>query len=181
MNIKMGKMKKPVKTVKEMTILAGKAMKNGFYLEAIWILSEIMEEKLKKIVSIAEVSSLSSSSNFELYLKKIKLLISGEKHPTLKSHFPIELVSSLRSWKNNRNILMKDMVSTHVSWERKERLAKQGIDFLKELNRVYKHFKLAYYVPPKHGNSLPEVPVSAELVITETFISPIIPDAPASS
>lgn len=42
---------------------------------------------------------------------------------------------------------MKDMLEMHVSYERKERMAKMGIVLLKELDKVYKHYKLAFHLP----------------------------------
>ncbi len=147
MRIKTGKSKKPVFTVKELTIAAGNAMKNGFYTEAIWILSGIMEIRLKKLIMITEGKNPGSASGLEQHLKKIKLLQTREQYSVLRSQFHPALINSLRSWKNNRNIMMKDMLEMHVSWDRKERMAKQGIALLKDLNKVYKHYKLAYHVP----------------------------------
>jgi len=173
-------MKKPVETVKEMTILAGRAMKNGFYMETIWILSEIMEERLKKIIIITEGSGLPSSSGLEQYLKRVKLILSREQYAHLNTIFPSGLITSLRSWKNNRNTLMKNMLEMHVSRERKERLAKEGIDFLKELNKVYKHYKLAAYAQPKRGESLLEIQVPEGPVINESTVSQAAPDLPSA-
>ncbi len=144
MKIKAGKFKKPGKTVKEMTIAAGNAMKNGFYTEAIWILSGIMEMRLKKMIIQTEGMNPGAASGMEQHLKRIKLLQTRERYSALKEQFPSTLIDAMRTWKNNRNIMMKDMLEMHVSWERKERQAKQGVALLKELNKVYKHYKLAF-------------------------------------
>lgn len=148
MKIKAGKFRKPGKTVKELTIAAGNAMKNGFYTEAIWLLSEIMEARLKKLILISEGKKPGAASGLEQHLKRIKLLQSREPYSILKEQFHASLITNLREWKNNRNIMMKDMLEMHVSWERKERMAKQGISLLKELDKVYKHYKLAFHVVP---------------------------------
>jgi|GEM_PF-451431 len=148
MKIKAGKTKKPGSTVKELTISAGNAMKNGFYTEAIWILSAIMEIRLKKLIMITEGKTPGAASGLEQHLKRIKLLQTREPYSLLKSQFHLSLINSLRSWKNNRNIMTKDMLEMHVSWDRKERMAKEGISLLKQLNKVYRHYKLAYHVPP---------------------------------
>jgi hypothetical protein len=148
MKIKAGKFTKPGKTVKEMTIAAGNAMKNGFYTEAIWILSGIMEARLKKMIILTEGRNPGAASGMEQHLKRIKLLQTRERYALLKSQFPSTLINAMRSWKNNRNIMMKDMLEMHVSWERKERQAKQGVALLKQLDKVYKHYKLAVNVPP---------------------------------
>jgi hypothetical protein len=145
MKIKTKKAGKQARTVKEMTITAGSAMKNGFYTETIWILSGIMELRLKKLVILTEGKTPGAALGLEQYLKRIRHLQSKEMFSVLKTEFPLTLISSLRSWKNNRNIMMKDMLEMHVSNDRKERLAKEGISLLKALNKVYKHYKLAFH------------------------------------
>ena len=55
--------------------------------------------------------------------------------------------------------MMKDMLEMHVSWERKERQAKQGIALLKEVDKVYKHYKLAVNSPLSIVAPQPESPV----------------------
>ena len=175
MKIKAGKFKKPGKTVKEMTIAAGNAMKNGFYTEAIWILSGIMETRLKKMIILTEGKNPGAAYGLEQHLKRIKLLQSREQYSLLKSHFPSALINSLRSWKNNRNIMMKDMLEMHISWERKERQAKQGIALLKEMNRVYKHYKLAINVPAPAESPTQEIPGSENTARPETRETPVIP------
>ena len=169
MKIKTGKIKKQDKTVKGMTLSAGIALKNGFYTETIWILSDIIEERLIKVIMITERIKTVAASGIEKKLKRVKLLLSQEHNAPLKEHFPYTLITSIRSWKNKRNILMKDMLEMRVSLERKERLVKQGIGVLKELDKVYKHYKLAAYVQPKHEDFLPEIQVSEQPVIIETI------------
>ncbi|MEI7491483.1 MAG: hypothetical protein WCK92_08800 [Bacteroidota bacterium] len=176
MRIKAGKFKKPGKTVKEMTIAAGNAMKNGFYTEAIWILSGIMEARLKKLIIITEGRNPGAASGLEQHLKRIKLLQSREQFSTLKAHFPSTLISSLRDWKNNRNIMMKDMLEMHVSWERKERLSKQGIALLKSLNKVYKHYRLAVHAPADRASLQAIVPVQEETSKTPAELIPAAHD-----
>lgn len=178
MKIKAGKFKKPGNTVKEMTIAAGAAMKNGFYTEAIWILSAIMEIRLKKLIIITEGKNPGAATGLEQHLKRIKLLQSREKYSLLKAHFSSTLINSLRTWKNNRNIMMKDLLEMHVSWERKERQAKQGIALLKEVDKVYKHYKLAVNAPGTVESPQQEVPVSDVMAKTETNKEPVTPNLP---
>jgi len=175
MKIRAGKFKKPGITVKEMTIAAGSAMKSGFYTEAIWILSAIMETRLKKMIIITEGKNPGAAYGLEQHLKRIKLLQSREQYSLLKSHFPSGLINSLRSWKNNRNIMMKDMLEMHVSWERKERQAKHGIALLKELNKAFRKYKLALYAPVPGKSPDQEVQVSENITKTETLEIPVTP------
>ena len=148
MKIKAGKVKKQVRSVKQMTILAGIAMKNGFYTEAVWIISAIMEARLKKIILITEKKTPGAAFGLEQHLKRIKLLRYSQKNSVLNSGFPEDLIRSLRAWKNSRNILIKDMLEMHVSFDRRERLAREGVRLLKELNKVYKFYKVAFQEPP---------------------------------
>ena len=148
MKLRAGKFKKPANTVKELTIAAGKAMKNGFYTEAIWLLSDIMEARLKKLILVSEGKKPGAACGLEQHLKRIRLLQTREQYSVLREQFHVSLISRLREWKNNRNIMMKDMLEMHVSYERKERMAKMGIILLKELDKVYKHYKLAFHLPP---------------------------------
>jgi hypothetical protein len=143
MKLKLAKGNKRGKTVKDLTIAAGIAMKNGFYTEAVWLISAIMEIRLKKIVIITETANPGSAMDLEHLLKRIKLLQSRPANSLLSEHFPAQLIQSMREWKNNRNIMMKDMLEMHVSQDRKERLASQGVHLLKDLSRTYKHYKLA--------------------------------------
>ncbi|MCX6284936.1 MAG: hypothetical protein NTW31_11965 [Bacteroidetes bacterium] len=180
MRIKAGKFKKPGKTVKEMTIAAGNAMKNGFYTEAIWILSGIMEARLKKLIIITEGRNPGAASGLEQHLKRIKLLQTREPYSTLKTHFPSTLVSSLREWKNNRNTMMKDMLEMHVSWERRERLSKQGISLLKSLNKVYKHYRLAVHAPAEDLSLPPGEIVQEKIEKTAVKPAPAQPVPPSA-
>jgi hypothetical protein len=154
MKIKAGKIKRTGKSVREMTTAAGNAMKNGFYTEAIWLLSGIMEGRLKKLVILTEERNPGAAAGLEQLLKRIKLLQTRERNALLRNQFPNTLLNSMRDWKNNRNIMMKDMLLMHVSDERRERLARQGIGLLKELNKVYKHYKLAINEPAEDDTKL---------------------------
>ena len=162
-----------------MTIAAGSAMKSGFYTEAIWILSLIMETRLKKLIMITEHKNPGAAAGLEQHLKRIKLLQSREQYSLLKTHFSSALINSLRAWKNNRNIMMKDMLEMHISWERKERQAKQGIALLKELNKVYKHYKLALNAPPPAESVQQEIPVLVNPAKTEAKDDPGTPNSPS--
>jgi len=158
MSIKVKKGRKQFRTSKEMTIAAGKAMKNGFYTETIWILTGIMELRLKKVITLTEGKAPGAAFGIEQCLKRIKNLQSKEWYSVLKTEFPLSLITSLRSWKNNRNVMMKDMLEMHVSDDRKERLAKEGIKLLKALNKVFKRYKVAFHEPAVKTESDPVTP-----------------------
>lgn len=135
------KRKDPKKESNRLTMKAGMAMKNGFYLEASWIISGIMELKFKKLLTQAEGRNPGAGFTLEQFLKRIKYLIVNQKDPGIGSFFTIDLIDKIRSWKNQRNTIMKDMLFSHVSASRKERLAKDGVALLKQFNGAYKNAK----------------------------------------
>jgi hypothetical protein len=47
----------------------------------------------------------------------------------------------MRNWKNARNTMLKDMIDIHVSNQRMERLASEGIALYKKWNKSLKSVK----------------------------------------
>jgi hypothetical protein len=120
---------------------AGLAIKNEFYLEASWILSSIIETRLKKILEKVENEHPGNGFTLEQTIKRVKHLHVADKHPLLAEHFTVIMLDEIRNWKNQRNTILKDMQDVHVSHARLERLALEGIRLLKKLNKAYKSFK----------------------------------------
>ena len=71
---------------------------------------------------------------------------------------------------------MKDIIEMHVSLERKERLAKQGIALLKSLNKVYKHYRLAVHAPTDRTSVQAIIPVQEETSKTPAELIPATHD-----
>ena len=126
---------------KKLVEKAGLAIKNEFYLEASWILSSIMEKKLKELLCKLENQKPGAGFSLEQCIKRVKFLHLTSKHPLLTMHYKISFIDDLRNWKNQRNIIMKDMLDVHVSKARMGRLAMDGIRLVKELNAEHKKFK----------------------------------------
>ena len=135
------KMKKPGKNI--LIQKAGLAMKHGFYLEASWILSSMLEKKLKKMLEKVENVSPGAGYSLEQSVKRVKHLHMTQKHPLFSEHFEVGLIDQIRNWKNQRNIILKDMQAVHVSQARLERLANEGVRLLKEWSLAQKRFKSA--------------------------------------
>ena len=133
--------KKQKAVSKKLVEKAGLAIKNEFYLEASWILSSIMEKKLKNLLDKLENQKPGAGFSLEQSIKRVKFLHLTSKHPLLILHYKISFIDELRNWKNQRNTVMKDMLAVHVSKARMERLALDGIRLLKELNAANKKFK----------------------------------------
>jgi hypothetical protein len=139
--------KKRKKDGKKMVEKAGLAIKNEFYLEASWILSSIMEKKMKDLLVKLENHKPGIGFSLEQCIKRVKYLHLTSKFPLLTAHFTVGFIDELRNWKNQRNSIMKDMLEVHVSQARMERLAMDGIRLLKELNAANKKFKAEYIDP----------------------------------
>jgi len=124
-----------------MILKAGLALKNEYYLEASWIISALLEKRLKNILKKVENQKTGIGNLFDQNIKRIKHLHLTSQNPLLTNHFSIAMIDELRAWKNQRNEVMKDMLVRHVSKERMERLASQGVRMLKTWNACYQDFK----------------------------------------
>lgn len=144
MKKKKKEVKKRKKDGKKLVEKAGLAIKNEFYLEASWILSSIMEKKLKNLLDKLENQKPGAGFSLEQCIKRVKFLHLTSKHPLLTLHYKISFIDELRNWKNQRNTIMKDMLEVHVSKARLERMALDGIRLLKEWNASNKKFKSGY-------------------------------------
>ena len=133
--------KPPKKEKKQLTQKAGIAMKNQFFLEATWLISEILEKKLKSLLEISENSKPGAGFTLEQCIKRIKHLHVSNKNRILNDHFDLKLIEKTMGWKNQRNTMVKDMLYVHVSKQRKENLALDGVKLLKECNKAVKSFK----------------------------------------
>ena len=120
---------------------AGLAFKHGFYLETAWILSVIFEKKSKSLLKKLEPRHLLPGYSFEQSIKRIKYHHLSGRVPQLGLHLELNLIEEMRSWKNSRNTMLKDMVSVHVSKNRMERLASEGIALYKRWNKSLKLIK----------------------------------------
>jgi len=130
---------------------AGLAIKHEFYLEASWILSTLFERKLYKVLEKLQPPSQTRGLTFEQSIKRVKYWYLSSKYPDLTAHFKVELIDEVRSWKNQRNDILKDMPDIHVSQARMEKLATEGVKLYKELNKAVKSFKSAVDLSENDG------------------------------
>lgn len=120
------------------------ALKNEYYLEASWIISALLEKRLKNILEKVEPQKPGLFSSFDQDIKRIKHLRLTSSQSLLTNHFEIEMIDALRNWKNQRNEVMKDMLVRHITKNRLERLANDGAAILKEWNVCAKALKLDF-------------------------------------
>jgi hypothetical protein len=139
--MKKKKQKSKKKVKKQLIPKAGLALKNEFYLEATWIISSIMETKLRTLITRAEKENPGLGFGLEKCIKRLKYHLIRKNYPLLTKHFEIRLIDELRAWKNSRNSIYKDMAEIHVSKARLQKMAEDGIVLLQELNSSAKKFK----------------------------------------
>jgi len=124
-----------------MTTKAGLALKNQFYLDASWFISEILEKRLKSLLEKVSNQRPGAGFTLEQCIKRIKHIHVMGKNQQFKTYFEVQLIDKTRTWKNQRNTVIKDMLDSHVSKARKEKLAMDGIRLLKEWNKALKNYK----------------------------------------
>ena len=140
------------------TSKAGLAFKHGFYIETSWILSRMIEKKTKSLLIKLETRQTLQNYSFEQSIKRIKYHHMAGKVPQLVLNLELGLIDEMRNWKNNRNTMLKDMVSVHVSEHRMERLASDGIALYKRWNKSIKLVKTEMKKNPDVKNLIrPEV------------------------
>jgi hypothetical protein len=129
------------KAIRKLLPKAGLALKNGFYLETSWILSSIIELKIRRILALITDEKPGLSLGLDKCLRRFKGLYIKGSHPLLARHFEIRLIDELRIWKNKRNSIYHDMTLIHVRPVRLKRMVEEGIVLHQELNNAYKNFK----------------------------------------
>ena len=122
---------------------AGLALKHEFYLEASLILSSLFERKLKKLLGQVENQVPGQGFTLEQSIKRVKYLHLSKKYPGLTASFSLGLIDNIRTWKNQRNEILKDIPDVHVSPARIERLANDAVKLSGELSKAVKTFKSA--------------------------------------
>ncbi len=134
---------------KKLTEMAGLAIKHEFYLEASWILSTLFERKLTKVFEMLEVPAQRHPLTFAQLIKRVKFLLTGSEQAELATETSIALIDEIRNWKNQRNDILKDIPDVHVSKERLERLASEGVKLYKKVNNLLKSVKPEHIVAEK--------------------------------
>jgi len=129
------------KFINKQVPLAGLAIKHGFYLDALLILSSIMESRLRSVITRVQKENPGPGLSLERCIKRIKHLRLTHPDPMLEKTFDVQMIDSLRNWKNRRNDVLKDFTRIHVSKKRTEKLTQEGILLLRDLNSSSKKFK----------------------------------------
>ena len=141
---------------------AGLAFKHGFYLETAWILSILFERKAKNVLKQIEPGPTPINYSFEQSIKRLKYHHQAGCVPQLQKFLDLSLIDEMRNWKNTRNIMLKDMTTIHVSRQRMERLASEGITLYKKWNKSLKNVRNELQSPGSQMNQQSSIPVYEE-------------------
>lgn len=124
-----------------------KALKNEFYLEAIFIEYAILEDRTESVLRHAGL--------WESYMKGKKMANIGTKLTfiknkaavkscTLHPYFNDDLMEQLRSWKNKRNPLIHDLLNQKLGDNDLKELAMEGSALVRTLRtRATSHNRAA--------------------------------------
>lgn len=120
-----------------------KALKNEFYLEAIFIEYAILEDRTESVLRHAGLweaylgnRSQASISTKLTFIKKRAVAKSSSFHP----YFSDNLLDQLRDWKNKRNPLIHDLLNQKLGPDELEELALEGSRLVRILRtRATKH------------------------------------------
>jgi len=135
------KSRKKTKVIKKLVPKAGLALKNEFYLDASWLLSSIIERKIRSVLTLLMNENPGLGTGVQKCLRRIKFIRLKGENELLVKHFEIRLLDELRKWTIHRNNIYKDLISIHVSKLRMKKMAEEGIILYQELNSSYKNFK----------------------------------------
>lgn len=129
------------KKAKHIILRAKLAFKNCFYLESSYLASLAMEARLRTIIRQNDIRHPGAGFTFEQCLKRIKFLILQKQEGIFLMHFNVDLVDRIREWKNQRNLILKAIESSHVSLRRLQNLAEEGVDLMTTLNDSFQDYK----------------------------------------
>lgn len=122
-----------------------KALKAGFYLEAIFIEYAIMEDRTSSILRY-ENNSIKMKSDrqpgIEKKLNKIKT-ISREKGSLPNRYFQDEFIDRIIAWKEERNRMIHALLKQQLTTEELAFLAEEGKTLARELSNKAGNYKRA--------------------------------------
>lgn len=123
-----------------------KALKNNFYLEAIFIEYAIIEDRLSSILryegNSIKVKDEKDFVSIERKINKVRT-ITREKKGLAFKYFAPEFIDSIENWKGKRNPLIHALMKQQLTTEGLLDLATEGQAIVKELSRLSQNYKRA--------------------------------------
>ena len=110
------------------------ALRNHFYLEAIFIEYAIMEDRLEAILRHADKWHPKEGSfiSLDVKIKKVAKLAEEKKNPAHR-YFPLELTDGILAWKEKRNQLIHALLKQSLHSENLLEVAEEGERLTRQL------------------------------------------------
>lgn len=118
-----------------------RAIKEHFYLEALFIEYAIMEDRLESILIHAGVFRADKHNTITKKLRRLEALCQSDK--IAKKYFSSGLLQSILDWKENRNKFIHALMKQVFTGEEIKEIVEQGQEIVKTLNNKSSCYKRA--------------------------------------
>jgi KaiC/GvpD/RAD55 family RecA-like ATPase len=102
-----------------------RAIKNGFYLEAVFIEYAILEDRSESLLRHCEMFNPDKHNTLAKKLNRISEL-HRNKSGLVKKYIPEDVIGGIREWKNERNRLIHALLKQELHTEDLEKIALDG-------------------------------------------------------
>lgn len=132
---------------RSMYINLGKALKAGFYYQAIFIEYAIFEDRLASLLRYAGVPTVRKDGREDKISRKIAKVRDHNAFNTksIRSRLPVALMDELKLWTEQRNALVHDLANMPYDNEQVKAVALDGERILKDFkagaSAVIRNFK----------------------------------------
>ena len=128
---------------RDMNVRLKRALKGGFYLEAVFIEYGIIEDRLDSVLRY-EGNSINSKDHVSIDRKisKVKKL-AEEKKGLARKYFKEDFLDSIYNWKERRNPLIHELMKQPFLTDEMSAVADEGEVIVKELCRCANNYKRA--------------------------------------
>ena len=123
-----------------------KALTNGFYLEAIFIEYSVIEDRTSAILRYGGYKAKARNKGEEpTLISKLNKIseVARNKKSLEHKYFSSELIEDIRSWKENRNALIHNLINQQTTAEELKECAEKGSELCKLLNSRSSSYKKA--------------------------------------
>ena len=118
-----------------------RAIKEHFYLEALFIEYAVMEDRLESILTHAGVFRADKHDTITKKLRRLETLYQSDK--LARKYFSPELLQCIMDWKDNRNKYIHSLMKQVFTGEELEAIVQQGLLIVKLLSSRSTSYKRA--------------------------------------
>ena len=118
------------------------ALRSGFYLEAVFIEYAIIEDRLESALRHAGAYNPKAQKTITTKISKLEK-VSENKRGLACRYFSKELFEAIRKWKEQRNLLVHELMKQDATTEGFEEVALWGKDLVKTLKSKVRSFNRA--------------------------------------